>query len=218
MDPTDMTTLTEAQVAEMFGMTPRAFQQMNSSRKPTRLEDKTYLRSEVIEWLGKRGKRRSAKNGVALAPVPAPAVPLFNGMTSYEIEQEINKHPPIPRTPVVVHDRGRIIDNEDEHVLAERLRGRGITVKIIDKAIADMRTDEMNLEKHITSLKKTVGDLERQLTLKRASIREYQETRQGFEQEAVSINDDLEDANLATVLAVEAEMSAAGEKPGKKRS
>jgi hypothetical protein len=178
--------LTGPQVAEMAGMLARPFQQMGASRKPPRQADGTYLRSDVVAWLNRRNKR-----SVVLAPVPreeAPIIVLQGGQ--------------------VDEKRGRVIDNEDEHVLHERLNGRGVNVKVLDKVIADMSTDINSTSRTLESLKKNVADLERTLLLKRASLRQYQETRDALVREAVSISDDLDDKLMETIMEVDAELAA----------
>lgn len=186
--------LTGQQVAELAGVLWEPFRKMNASRKPIRQEDGTYLRSDVEAWLAKRLSKKSPnKRSVALAPIPAPA--------------------PREEAPIIVlpktHDpRGRLIDGEDEHVLNERLNGRGVNVKVLDKVIADMTTDINSTSRTLESLKKNMADLERTLLLKKASLRQYQETQNALVREAESISEDLDDQLMGTVLEVEAELAA----------
>lgn len=187
-------TLTRQQVAEMAGMLPRPFQQMGSSRKPPVQEDGTYLRSDVEVWLAKRLNKKSPKHSVALAPIPPAPAP--------------REEAPIIVLPKTHDPRGRLIDNEDEHVLNERLNGRGVNVKVLNKVIADMTTDINSTSRTLESLKKNVADLERTLLLKRASHRQYQETRDGLLQEAAGISDDLDDKLMETIMEVDAEIAA----------
>jgi hypothetical protein len=168
--------LTDVQVAEMAGMSAKAFKKMASPRKPTRQADKTFLRVDVEEWLSKR-KGRTAMVVVVKLPNPAPVMaPVIKIQAQNGRIQAQN-------------GRGRLIDGEDEHVLNERLDLRKEEVKLLTKVIQDMTAD--------------VVDLENLLAKKKKSLRVYQQTRDAFRQDAALVERDLVDADEQAILDIE---------------